>query len=278
VSQGKQGATLPRAWQRRMGDSMGADIKLAEQQVISEFAEKLAALRAGNGDPSFEQMERTARRNGSKAGSSTTFHRMLKPSGRLPDASIVCGFVLGLGLSVDDVAEWEDAHQQAVSKIKEIRSPVRNLDSDASIVQPTASIAAPFKAAAISGVDVKSRKGWPVLTLAVAGSAIVFFALGFSVDRWTVPSRPNPTVYASGQLRGKPDLQAACNTQLGSGRKAVITDAGSSSSWECLRPGMLSGTGKNGIDIGTQCATQFPGSEAKALRPEDPTSWACVQR
>jgi hypothetical protein len=253
------------------------DTELQARIVVGEYIKRLAELRESHGSPSFDRMQRAARRAGSKAGSKTTFHRILNSAESMPDAEIVRGFVLGLGLPEESVEEWESLRRSYLSRIRNSSLAEARQESGASetSILPADTVEVKSSARPLP-VEVPTQRSRLLVGSAVI--AVSFFASGYAVARWAIPPAHSAVHYAPGAIRGKPDFQAACNAQLGPGRTAKITNPNSSSGWECLKVGMVVRTGRNGVDVTTQCAMQFPGSEAKALRPEDPASWVCVQK
>jgi hypothetical protein len=90
----------------------------AADEVVRRFASDLAELRELHGSPSFARMHDAIRHNPNAAGSKNTFHRMVSSPDRIYEAEFVRGFVLALGLSVDDTARWERRRMNAVRELQ----------------------------------------------------------------------------------------------------------------------------------------------------------------
>ena len=70
---------------------------------------------------------------------------------------------------------------------------------------------------------------------------------------------------------GGVDMQRACDTQYGSGLRAVATNANSAYSWQCVGPGV-----SHGIDVTAECRTQYGnGAVADVTNPASAWSWYC---
>ncbi|SNQ48961.1 hypothetical protein FRACA_2950003 [Frankia canadensis] len=253
---------------------MAGDADRAAQKIVEDFAADLAALRQQYGNPSYAAMGNVVRHMKDVEGSKSTFGRMFQRPTGIPSAEHLRGFLIALGQR-DLVDEWEGRRQAAQAAIEAIRRQPESTLPEEQTQNSPAITARELVSSAEPRLPHQQPRRWRPFTLGLVCAGIITFPLGFVTGK---ASTAAPASVAPGAVRGKPDIQAACDRDYGKGRIATITNPDSSSSWECLAPGTAPEPGKNGVAISDQCARQWPGSESRALSDRDPWSWRCIQR
>ncbi len=256
------------------GGTMAVDADPAVRKIIEEFAGELAALRQQYGNPSYAAMGNVVRHMKDVEGSRSTFGRMIKRPMVIPSAECLRGFLIALGCA-ELVDAWEGRRQAAQAAIEAARGQIAGDAAARQSENTPATTAQELAPSAGPRLSPHRSRRWRPFTLGLVCAGIVTFPLGFVTG---MASRAAPASNAPGAILGRPDIQAACERDYGNGRIATITNPDSSSSWECLAPGMASEPDKSGVAISDQCARQWPGSESRALSDRDPWSWRCIQR
>lgn len=99
-------------------------------QLMERFRQQLVDRREVFGNPSFDSMASKIRHEKGCSGNPNTFGQFARgPLLKVPTASFVRGFALGIGLSEAEAGEWENRRQQLVVECQRLRDDSHRNDA-----------------------------------------------------------------------------------------------------------------------------------------------------